>query len=153
MVVSFSFIYFFFVCYFLAAWMVSMILATTEGSDSVEISPKLSSSPLRIFRRIRRMILPLRVLGRSSTTKTPLGAAKGPIDLRTCMTRSLPTCSFVSLPSLRATKALTACPVSSSVTPTTAASATWSIGELDYGYSDLHGYTYGAQVEQLQSLQ
>lgn len=97
---------------------------------TVEVSPKLSSSPLRIFRRIRRIILPLRVLGRSSTTKTALGAANGPIDLRTCITRSLRTCSVVSLPSLRETKALTAWPVSSSAIPTTAASATWSVATV-----------------------
>ena len=35
---------------------------------TVETSPMLSSSPLTILRRIRRMIFPLLVLGRSSTT-------------------------------------------------------------------------------------
>ena len=57
----------------------------------------------------------------------PLGAAKGPMDLRTWRTRSFFTWSFVSTPSFRATKALTAWPESSSWTPTTAASATWSV--------------------------
>lgn len=72
------------------------------------------------------MIFPDRVFGRSSTMKIAFGAANGPIDFRTCMIRSFLTWSVVSLPSLRATKAFTAWPVSSSLTPTTAASATWS---------------------------
>lgn len=50
---------------------------------TVEISPRESSSPARILRKMRRMILPERVFGRSSTTKTFFGAAKGPIDFRT----------------------------------------------------------------------
>lgn len=54
------------------------------------------------------MILPERVLGRSGTQKTALGAANGPIDLRTCMIRSLRSASLISLPSLTDTKALTA---------------------------------------------
>ena len=121
-----------------------MILATTDGSDSceidvstlfkirregvltVEISPKLSSSPDRIFRRIRLMILPLRVLGRSSTAYTALGAANGPIDLRTWRMSSLRMASVSPLPALSETNALTAWPVSSSWIPTTAASATAS---------------------------
>jgi len=94
---------------------------------TVDVSPNESSSLARILRSTRRMILPDLVLGRSSMMKTAFGAAKGPMDLRTCMTRSFRTWSFVSLPSLRATKALTACPVSSSLIPTTAASATWSV--------------------------
>ena len=40
--------------------------------------------------------------------------------------RSFLTCSSDSLPSFRETKALMAWPVSSSLTPTTAASPTWS---------------------------
>lgn len=76
---------------------------------------------------MRRMILPDRVLGRSETTKTALGAANGPIDFRTCRMRSFLVCSVEPLPSLSATKALTAWPVSSSWIPTTAASATASV--------------------------
>lgn len=72
------------------------------------------------------MILPERVLGKSSTVKMALGAANGPIDLRTCRMRSFLIWSLWSNPSFKATKALTACPVSSSLTPTTAASATES---------------------------
>jgi len=91
---------------------------------TVEISPSWSSSPARTFRRILRMILPLRVLGRSGTTKMALGAAKGPMLFLTCRMRSFFRSSLISLPSLIATKALTACPVNSSLIPTTAASAT-----------------------------
>ena len=93
---------------------------------TVDVSPNESSSPAKILRRIRLIILPDRVLGRSSTMKTAFGAAKGPIDLRTWRTRSFLTWSLDSLPSLRATKAFTAWPVNSSLMPTTAASATWS---------------------------
>ena len=100
--------------------------SVTGKAHTVEISPSESSSPARIFRRIRRMILPDRVLGKSSTMKTALGAANGPMDLRTWVMRSFRTWSLDSLPSLRATNALTAWPVSSSLVPTTAASATWS---------------------------
>ena len=75
---------------------------------TVDISPNESSSPDKILRRMRLMILPERVLGKSSITNTAFGAAKGPIDFRTWATRSLRIWSFSSLPSLRATKALTA---------------------------------------------
>lgn len=97
------------------------------ASLTVEISPRLSSSPLRIFLRMRRIIFPLRVLGRSSTTNTVFGAANGPIDFLTCATNSLRVASLFSTPPFRATKALTAWPVNSSAIPTTAASATAAI--------------------------
>lgn len=90
------------------------------------MSPNWSSSPAKIFRKMRRMIFPERVLGRSGTTKMAFGAANGPIDLRTCRIKSFLVWSEPSLPSLSATNALTAWPVSSSFTPTTAASATAS---------------------------
>lgn len=41
----------------------SRISSTISGFKSVEISPKLAKSPSAIFRRIRLMILPERVLG------------------------------------------------------------------------------------------
>lgn len=91
------------------------------------MSPSWSSSPAKILRMMRRIILPDRVLGRSGTTNIAFGAAKGPIDLRTCRIRSFLIWSLDSLPSFRATKALTAWPVSSSLIPTTAASATESV--------------------------
>ena len=37
---------------------------TTEGSANVEVSPRSSTSPAATLRRIRRIILPDRVLGR-----------------------------------------------------------------------------------------
>jgi hypothetical protein len=93
---------------------------------TVDVSPNWSSSPAKIFRMMRRIILPDRVLGRSGTMKIAFGAANGPIDLRTCSMRSFFTWSLDSVPSLSATKAFTAWPVSSSLIPTTAASATES---------------------------
>ena len=39
-------------------------LSTTEGSAKVVVSPNSPMAPAAIFRRILRMILPLRVLGR-----------------------------------------------------------------------------------------
>ncbi len=99
-------------------------MSIRPGGLTVEVSPSWSSSPAKIFLRIRRMILPLRVLGRSGTTKMALGAANGPMLFRTCRMRSFLSWSLISFPSLMATKAFTACPVSSSLIPTTAASAT-----------------------------
>lgn len=91
---------------------------------TVVISPNESSSPAKIFLKILRIIFPLRVLGRSVTMMIVFGAANGPMLLRTCRMRSFFSWSVISLPSLMETKALTAWPVSSSATPTTAASAT-----------------------------
>lgn len=53
--------------FFRSLWTIEMIFSTTDGSERVEMSPSWSSSPARIFLRIRRMILPDRVLGRSGT--------------------------------------------------------------------------------------
>ncbi len=63
-------------------------LVRTWGFHTVDVSPRESSSPERIFLKIRRIILPDRVFGRSTTTMIALGAANGPMDLRTCSTRS-----------------------------------------------------------------
>jgi hypothetical protein len=114
---------------------------------TVVVSPSWSSSPARILRRMRRMIFPDRVLGRSGTTKMALGAANGPIDLRTCRIRSFFVWSESSWPSLSATNALTACPVSSSLTPTTAASATLSVKIRQLGKlrASVANGTYGAR--------
>lgn len=134
--------------HFLDAWTMARIFSTMDGSDSwatiglaiysiqselwltwvwvltAVMSPSWSSSPAKIFLKIRRIILPLRVLGRSGTICTVFGAAKGPMLRRTCMISSLRRASLDSWLSLRATNAATAWPVSSSATPTTAASAT-----------------------------
>ena len=48
---------------------------TTAGSASVVVSPSSAVSRVAILRRMRRMILPDRVLGRSGTSSTVSGAA------------------------------------------------------------------------------
>src|SRR3546814_18095678 len=63
-------------------------LSTTDGSASVVVSPKLLVSPSAIFRRIRRMILPERVLGRPGENWIVSGVAIGPISVRTHFTSS-----------------------------------------------------------------
>ena len=65
--------------------------STTAGSASVEVSPSWSCSLAAIFRRIRRMILPERVLGRPGAHWIRSGVAVGPISLRTCWTSSFST--------------------------------------------------------------
>src|SRR5680860_277288 len=55
----------------------SLMAATTAGSARVVVSPSASSSAT--LRSRRRMILPARVLGRSSVNKRVLGLAIGPI--------------------------------------------------------------------------
>ena len=64
----------------------SIIDPRTAGSARVVMSPKLAvlRSPSAIFRRMRRMIFPERVLGRPSTTTTISGVAHAPITTRTC---------------------------------------------------------------------
>jgi hypothetical protein len=42
----------------------SIRVSTTTGSAKVDVSPNSSSCPPAIFRKMRRIILPLRVLGR-----------------------------------------------------------------------------------------
>lgn len=44
-----------------------IIESTTPGSNNVDVSPKLVVSPSATLRKIRRMILPERVLGRPVT--------------------------------------------------------------------------------------
>lgn len=46
----------------------AIIFSTASGLSKVLVSPRLLVSPSATFRRIRRIILPERVLGRSSTT-------------------------------------------------------------------------------------
>lgn len=58
---------------------------TTPGSARVEISPSCPSSRAAIFRKMRRMIFPERVLGRPGALWITSGIAKGPIDLRSCI--------------------------------------------------------------------
>ena len=70
------------------------------------------------------MILPERVLGRSSVNRIDFGFAIGPMWCATWSRSSATSASLGSLPARRITNAATACPVVSSVLPTTAASAT-----------------------------
>src|SRR6476646_1185388 len=63
-------------------WMRS---STTVGSASVEISPRLEKSSSAILRRMRRMILPDRVLGRPGENWIWSGVASGPISFLTCV--------------------------------------------------------------------
>ena len=70
------------------------------------------------------MILPERVLGRSSVNRIVFGLAIGPIVLATWSRSSATSASLGSLPARRITNAAIAWPVVASVRPTTAASAT-----------------------------
>src|SRR5215469_9784126 len=54
--------------------------STTVGSARVEVSPRLAVSPSAILRRMRRMILPERVLGRPGANWITSGLAMGPIS-------------------------------------------------------------------------
>jgi len=96
------------------------------GFSSVETSCVICS-PLAMARSRRRMILPLRVLGRLSPKRMSLGLAIGPISLPT-QSRSSLAILVAASPAGRAclstTKAQIASPVMSSGRPTTAASAT-----------------------------
>src|SRR3954451_2259847 len=66
----------------------SMRSSTTLGSARVEVSPRLPNSFSAILRRMRRMILPERVLGRPGANWITSGEAIGPISLRTWATSS-----------------------------------------------------------------
>lgn len=61
----------------------SINASTTLGSANVLVSPRLSVSCATILRRMRRIILPERVMGRDGVTHKMSGAAKGPISSRT----------------------------------------------------------------------
>ena len=83
-----------------------------------------------MLRSRRRMILPLRVLGRLSPKRMSLGLAIGPISLATQLRNSLAiflASSPVGRLRFKTTKAQMASPVVSSGRPTTAASATSSV--------------------------
>ena len=66
------------------------------GFSSVEVSWVIAS-PLAMLRSSRRMILPLRVLGRFSPKRMSLGLAMGPISLAT-QSRSSAAIFFASSP-------------------------------------------------------
>ena len=62
--------------------------STTAGSARVEVSPSAPKSFSAILRRMRRMILPDRVLGRPGANWIRSGLAIGPISLRTQSARA-----------------------------------------------------------------
>ena len=107
-------------------WRRRLISSTTAASARVVVSPR--SRPSATSRRSRRMILPLRVLGRSSVKMIVFGRAMAPIFVATCSRSSSPCSAVGSTPPFSVTKAMIAWPVVSSLAPTTAASATvgWS---------------------------
>src|SRR5882757_4030545 len=74
--------------------------STTAGSARVLVSPRLDTSPSAILRRMRRMILPLRVLGRPGANCSLSGAAIGPISVRTHFTSSVRRSSDAVSPEL-----------------------------------------------------
>ncbi|CAI7780185.1 unnamed protein product [Closterium sp. NIES-54] len=83
---------------------------TTDGSASVLRSPSSSSCRAAILRSTRRMILPLRVLGRCGAQWMWSGAAKAPICERTVRTSSRRRSSAYSTPDTSVTYAYMPCP-------------------------------------------
>src|SRR5690606_18611885 len=75
--------------------------STTAGSASVEVSPSEPKSSSAILRRMRRMILPERVLGRPGENWILSGWAMAPISLRTWAISSLRSSSVGSSPDMR----------------------------------------------------
>src|SRR5438874_770948 len=86
-------------------WRPASKASTTLGSASVEVSPRPEVAPSAILRRIRRMILPERVLGSAGVKWTLSGAANAPISLRTSRFNSLRSASSPSSPALSVTNA------------------------------------------------
>src|SRR5690606_3713162 len=90
--------------------------------SSVDVSPSGSPSSRALSRR--RMILPLRVLGRFGTKSISLGATAAPRRLRAKPSSSRFSASPGSMPGLSATNALTISPITGSGFPITPASCT-----------------------------
>ena len=91
---------------------VSLSRATTLGSASVVVSP--SARPSAMSLSSRRMILPLRVLGRSAEKRMSSGRAMAPIFLATCSLQLVLELRRSALcPSFRVTNAAIAWPLSS----------------------------------------
>src|SRR3990167_505180 len=74
---------------------------TTAGSARVVVSPRFSSSLAAILRRMRRMILPERVLGRPGAHWIRSGRAMAPISFATRFSSSLRSASEGSMPFIR----------------------------------------------------
>src|SRR5205807_5236821 len=90
-----------------------LISSTTAASARVVVSPR--SRPSATSRSSLRMILPLRVLGRSSVKMTVLGRAMGPILAATWARSASPRARSASWPAFRVTKAMMAWPVVASL--------------------------------------
>ena len=113
----------------LPCWCQTMLLMaiSEDGSSIVVRSP--GSRPSATACNARRSSLPLRVLGSAVTIMTRAGRATAP---RSPSTWRMISCSIFLMPSgvsrpsedLAVTKASATCPLTSSATPTTAASAT-----------------------------
>src|SRR4029077_15562238 len=101
----------------------SASFAKTPKSSRVVVSP-VTLAPLAISFSSRRMIFPLRVLGRASAKRTSSGFAIAPMCTPTWLRNSLFKSFEASTPVFNVTKATTLCPFNSSGLPTTAASAT-----------------------------
>ena len=97
----------------LALLILSCSCAMTSGSRSVVTSP--SSRPSAMSFSNRRMILPERVLGRSSAQMMRLGRASLPMRIATCSRISPTSASVPSRSPSSVTNATTDWPVSSSV--------------------------------------
>src|SRR5262249_41203580 len=86
-------------------WRLLTRSSTTAGSASVDVSPRLPYSSSAILRRILRMILPERVLGRLGANWIRSGEAIGPISFRTHCTSSLRRSSLAFSPAISVTYA------------------------------------------------
>src|SRR5438270_4680795 len=86
-------------------WRPATSASTMVGSASVEVSPRPSLAPSAILRRMRRMILPDRVLGSAGVKWIFSGAASAPMSWRTSWTNSLRSSSLPSSPAFNVTKA------------------------------------------------
>src|SRR5579862_5755602 len=78
--------------------------STTLGSASVVVSPRFDVSPSAILRRMRRMILPERVLGRPGANWITSGFAIGEISFETNCLSSLLSASVACTPTFSVTK-------------------------------------------------
>ena len=76
---------------------------TTAGSASVDVSPRFEKSSSAIFRKMRLMILPERVLGRPGANWIRSGVAIGPISERTQVRSSVLSASVGSIPVIKVT--------------------------------------------------
>eukprot|EP00967_Tisochrysis_lutea_P049927 scaffold61302_cov33-Tisochrysis_lutea.AAC.2 len=96
--------------------------STIDGSASVDTSPSWSHSRHAILRKIRRMILPDRVLGSPGVTTMQSGIAMPPMPVRTaCLSEGMRSAESAA-PSWRTTYAKMPWPFTSCGMPTTAAS-------------------------------